>query len=811
MVEKPPVLLELKPGVQVVEAEEDSLFKLSGIQGRTLINLLGNSGRFEGLQDWVPYYSSLVSVEPLYNNMGRKSIQFLSSRNDDAMGVYADISAIVLPGKYYIALANVRNGNSLHGVGVRAASGEYVAESELNKSTDFQLKHVVFRTSSKENAKTFIYAYAPHSLKDEYGFVNSFRLFELSEINYNAVRHLELEQVESVYPYVDGITNVINPYVFVKAKNLCPSFYDWVPKREGIFRIESPFVLKNVAPSKDMWHGMPKIPCVAGQAYTFTCEHDGLIQLAFQDEKDKIIHSSGYTAEQSQTLIAPQHAKYVIVYISNDKSGNFTYKNPMLTFGTVAASFQPPQFNMWAAECELASHPMDGSHADILYVNNEFKPCVLEKWKKIRLDDKFTYSFYNSYPGGKCVRVNYLLTDADITTLPFITKHNGTLLRSGAPSGSVDCYSIRDWGEKAPFLGLGISSKDSGWGDKYTPSDSDINAFFLGWKMYEGSSGNPNTLYDGTGTKAWVPLDGIHGNTGSFYLESTPTQPVSKFSYTRFSSWTPYQMQYLKILATIEAVQNYETGSVLSSGANLIEVGSGIKLREQITPMKGEWNQYYVHSRGLGNKTDDLIENIVAIYINQIQDYSWNLYASDVNIDYGIVNASCAQHHFDSSAMYQVTYLSLSPALQVPIYGSLSANIRGSISDVHDWMSGAERRINVLENQTSTKGISQWIKATLLSGWVNFGEGYSDAAYCTDDNGIVYLRGFVKGGLIGSEIFILPKGYTPANRLNYFPASSNGTMQNLSRVEISTDGKVTFVQGYNGYLGLDGISFLAKQ
>jgi hypothetical protein len=61
------------------------------------------------------------------------------------------------------------------------------------------------------------------------------------------------------------------------------------------------------------------------------------------------------------------------------------------------------------------------------------------------------------------------------------------------------------------------------------------------------------------------------------------------------------------------------------------------------------------------------------------------------------------------------------------------------------------------------------------NGWVNFpaGQGYNSAGYFRDKNGIVHLKGLVRGGAIPSVIFQLPAGFCPARNEHFFVGSSN--------------------------------------
>jgi hypothetical protein len=98
-----------------------------------------------------------------------------------------------------------------------------------------------------------------------------------------------------------------------------------------------------------------------------------------------------------------------------------------------------------------------------------------------------------------------------------------------------------------------------------------------------------------------------------------------------------------------------------------------------------------------------------------------------------------------------------------------------------------------------------WTPVTgFLNGWANYG-GWALAAY-RKVNDLVYMRGLVRSGTIGSNIFILPVGYRPAGGSLIFPTVT-GEPGSLGRIDIQGSGEVTHAFGNNGYVTLSGIVF----
>lgn len=92
------------------------------------------------------------------------------------------------------------------------------------------------------------------------------------------------------------------------------------------------------------------------------------------------------------------------------------------------------------------------------------------------------------------------------------------------------------------------------------------------------------------------------------------------------------------------------------------------------------------------------------------------------------------------------------------------------------------------------------------NSWVNYGSGYTSAAYWKDPFGMVHIEGLIKSGSVGSAAFTLPLGYRPATNL-VFGVESNGAH---GRLDVNTSGTVVpSSPSNNAWVQLDGINFYA--
>ncbi len=88
-----------------------------------------------------------------------------------------------------------------------------------------------------------------------------------------------------------------------------------------------------------------------------------------------------------------------------------------------------------------------------------------------------------------------------------------------------------------------------------------------------------------------------------------------------------------------------------------------------------------------------------------------------------------------------------------------------------------------------------WQNATLQNGWTNFGGSFATAQYYKDKEGVIHVKGAIKGGTgaLGTVLFTLPAGYTP-NNIRVFLAASDDAGQGTSiRVDVQTNGDVVLV------------------
>ncbi len=104
--------------------------------------------------------------------------------------------------------------------------------------------------------------------------------------------------------------------------------------------------------------------------------------------------------------------------------------------------------------------------------------------------------------------------------------------------------------------------------------------------------------------------------------------------------------------------------------------------------------------------------------------------------------------------------------------------------------------------------IPNWYAYTYQNGWTDYANTYATGAYTKTSTGVVVLKGLVAKSsgtpVSGEAIAILPPGYRPAEQLMYQVDSASAS----ARLDIHTDGAITFATGNGAWLSLEGIAFI---
>lgn len=685
----------LEPGLQIINAERASAFKLEGLKGRTLVNLLGRDGGFEGYCNWGIGATSATLDTSTYaqGSLSSLKVTLASSNSNISKAVSTTI------GKTYLLLADVKNVSTTE---VFVSISTIVNGSKVTGS-QFTTSFTKFTATATTHAIAVVGSGSAGQVFN----VDNVRLYEISASDDAVLDSITQEQIAVKYPYVDSVQPVKNPYLIRYGENLLPPFYEW--SIQGIpHSITSPYEIVRSA-TDELSNGASltvKVPVVPGNTYTLNYEIIGDVAKAYinwsWNDKDDNRISWTDGNKDTVTAVAPNDAVTADVRVTGTAPGTFTFKNPMLTLGTTVKPFKPRKDDMLALQTQLYADPLTGTNADEVF-EKDGQHFKLAKWKRLALNSNYSYDFYNSYTGGKCVRLVRDIADRNKNVLPIVTKYNGSYLSAGSPSIYVDQYSRGDWdtGANGAFLGIGVSSTDSGWGDSCTPTADEIKAYFMGWVMTTQESWSTAPVpYNGTGTKGWVRrwinesqgLLRTVGTIGNWVdMSATPTVPT-----TMSVAFTPYQLLYQLAKPVFEPIKS-EGQLTFIEGNSQLGVGTGIVLREKANPRKGaDW--YIGETFGAGSRLKYAPLRFLNIYRDGNADFKWAKQNTGSTLQ-GSEMLRTVDGNYNPSATYTVTYLMLATSPITPFFGYVSDNEKALLTDLVQDMQQNAASLSIVDRE----------------------------------------------------------------------------------------------------------------
>lgn len=536
-----------------------------------------------------------------------------------------------------------------------------------------------------------------------------------------------------------GIIGVENPYVIGTSKNLLPPFYEWGHVGPGARTVVNPYYLQgNSNGTGEAQNDSPDIPVTAGK-YSLSVDElgaGGYLQVI----QNGVVEFLNSTKLSATFTLAAGTVKLRFAYTT---ASTVYIKNPMLTLGTVPKPFQPQRKSMLAFQTELHANPTDGSDPDVLF-QRDGQYFKLAKWKKVVLDGALNWLGASPFSGFKVVVIDML---GGMVGSQAVTKYNGTVLakKTGSFSGP-DMAAL----ESDNKLRLTVSNEDSGWGDNYNPTPDEIKAYFMGWKMYDinGSANDPYNRTDGT-AKGWV-----------YRLVDVPWGPaVTTVPTTQApinTRWQPYQLLYRLVKDTVEPVVS-EGSLTLTEGDNMVEVGTGIVLREHAPVLEVPGSGAAMGD--VSAPTKFKIERFLTAYKNNRPDYKWYHVAGNA---YGLDKARILWEDYDKNAAYTLTYLKLDKSPIQPITGTLAANEKAQISDLTAGVAEALQRVSVVEQKKADEDAPGWITPTLINGASQFSDTYyGEVGYRLTSDGLLQFRGLLRTENAATA-FRLADGYKPA-------------------------------------------------
>ncbi|MFD1885906.1 hypothetical protein [Paenibacillus wenxiniae] len=405
-----------------------------------------------------------------------------------------------------------------------------------------------------------------------------------------------------------------------------------------------------------------------------------------------------------------------------------------------------------------------------------------------------------NYSGYKWIRLQ--LPVAPIKDTGYMIKFDGSVIsrvNQGVSPSKPDQHVVLDSTDSVPNSVLvTVANSDSGWGEDYVPSIDEIKAYFYGWVMgTQASSGTFTIGYNKTGTKAWR---GLVNDTGSGTVDLPKTYFQDQYSQP---DWKPYEIVYKRASVFTEPVVSEGSLSLIKE-ENIVEVGSGLILRETAKPVSGDGTNYYINARATFAASALTYNSIrpLLIYRNGLLD-TWG--QNNEGDSFGSRQAALSGNQFDKTASYAVTYFARNtfPASVFP--GTISINERATLDNLIRDVQQATRRVSVVESKKADQNYPIWLVPTLLNGWMNT-SSRQPLQYRKKD-GMVMIRGEIKSGTVGAVIFRLPTEYRPKYTAKYAVNCWSGSAVVGASLIIYPTGEVLISDGNNNEIGLGTVIF----
>ncbi|MBW7454662.1 hypothetical protein ACFOLF_11970 [Paenibacillus sepulcri] len=545
------VTVPLKYGTQIVEGGNVPAIAFPQIQGRTLVNMIGDAGNGESLNSWSasPAVLTLDSMQKVSGSSSYK-LTYNGSADGNNLAAVKFTAPIKDTGRYLII------GQIKPNVGTAliypvtyngpTVTGDYNALVPLITDTAaFNLS--IFKFSPNPGSTSL----AIRLLVSANGNANfdDIRVYEISQTEYDELASMTPVQISTKYPCLGtGIHGVKNPTLTNIRDNLIPPFSEWTLHTNA--RVTEPYELQLNAITN--WSdSVVNIPVLENQVYSFShaSEDDNFFISALDANMQRIgewANDDGAPEKNGSTFITPSGTKYLHVIATNalTTTGTFLFKFPRLEIGAATTLFKPQCKTTVQLYTELLG--LTGGETDsIEYMDGKLKK--FKRYEKILLDGSLPWVLHQQNAlAYKQVRIDAMLSNiVDGTKL--ITKYNGKIL--GKYNNVLDSPDQVYDGvlTNSQNLYISVSGVDSGWGDSYVPTVAEIQAYFYGWKMHDFIT-NPDGsgMFNGGSNKAWVRrIDG----SNAVYVDSSNVLPTRQAS-----NFKPYELQYQLAASVIEDV-----------------------------------------------------------------------------------------------------------------------------------------------------------------------------------------------------------------------------------------------------------------
>lgn len=593
------------------------------LQGRSLFNLLDpKTGNCEVASSWTPNLST-ITVDNSNYVYGSGSLKVTSS--DVSGTAYKNIKGLLSTDKYYLILGDVKNGNAISGnVHVQLQGGSSTSKNGnlITDASKFATSYVKLRPSDIADATSILlHLYARGTAAGQYVYHDGVRVYEIGGDTYNKIDvdpEYTGEKLAAKFPYVDGLKHLTNPIITKTGKNNFDMNYPFSGVGADAFIATPTSVLVTSTASVYRYVNQKSYPVVPNTTYTLSYKassESGPDLPAIGVRKGSDINATIAVKEAAGDVVLTFNTEaetsiYLCFFGSRATASaqQKRYENIQLEIGSTATSYelrnddyliiQDTLIGFWGIIEELTVKGTEASK--------------LKKWGSFTLDGTKNYTLNNDYVGYKTFAITNFDSDAQSAGACIGTDHLGNPIGTMFPSGSLGRAVVTTYGSVATFF-INIPDSITGFGETYSPSLAEMQAFFRGWKMNNGAFGTP---YNGVGVKVWTKWDAT-SNDGSVLTLPTGTA----------AGYTPYKFNYQLSPSKYHAVPISVEGSLSNhQGYNTYTLEEGVIIREKVYPKLDAGTYYIISSVDTfwgGARTANLMKTPLKVYRDGQYDPGW--------------------------------------------------------------------------------------------------------------------------------------------------------------------------------------------
>ena len=580
------------------------------IHGRTLVNLLGRAGNPIYRQRWIPRNSNTVELED--SNYVDNKIN-ITQAYENVYSIGQLIINDVKPEECFLYMANFSESiDSVKGLYKPICHHNALVTSSRKEKFDWEngIGLVAFKIGdSQTNPNNRLLHVGTTYSKDNVSDGTicdlklwNLRLYKITEEQFNNIDVEKIVELDKQYPYVDDVKCVVNPYLESR-ENLLDGYLPYI----GTFTENAQFLEDSNAISI-----ITNTFIEENETLSISIEgeyaNDFIASVFICNGEYEFLH---YGKNYTQPTLNFKNAGRICLHIHNSnftngltidlllKSMLSNKTRVVLVRGSEPKSFEDCHNSRIMFETKLYDGETISRRNDGTYVKNS-------EWDELSVLDFMNNDMRIRRRSEEITVIDFKVNDIgktyhseDKQYYDKFIMYDGSILKHLDVQDWVDNdkeyieSASWHWGGDASVviktLTLSLPNNLTGWGPTYTPTEEEVKAFFLGWKMYDSLQGSNDGKFvnynrtDGQ-NKAWAKLwcgigkkyvgdtyEGLLNCIHGSYVTVCPTVMNNQ-------GFTPCRLVYQKETPAIEEVKTH--GSLLVKEGVELNVDSGLVLEE---------------------------------------------------------------------------------------------------------------------------------------------------------------------------------------------------------------------------------------